>query len=82
MMMESLSRPTNRSFLEALLKEVSGTNWTLKMSMVDELAPVERRIREEPAKSRASDSPESFRDDPLIKQALEIFQGEIKSVTT
>jgi DNA polymerase-3 subunit gamma/tau len=82
MAMEGLDRPNNRGFLEALLKEVSGTDWTLKMRVADDLAPVEKPIREEPAKSRPNEPAQSFRDDPLIKEALELFQGEIKSVTT
>jgi DNA polymerase-3 subunit gamma/tau len=81
-MMEGLERPGNRSFLEALMKEVSGTDWSLKLSVIDGLAPVERPMREEPAKSRPNDDGRSFRDDPLIKEALQIFKGEIKSVTT
>jgi len=82
MMMEGLERPGNRSFLEALMKEVSGTVWSLKLSVVDGLAPVEKPVREEPAKSRPNDAGRSFRDDPFIKEALQIFKGEIKSVTT
>jgi DNA polymerase-3 subunit gamma/tau len=82
LMMEGLERPGNRSFLEALMKEVSGTDWSLKLSVIDGLAPVERPMREEPAKSRPNDDGRSFRDDPLIKEALQIFKGEIKSVTT
>ena len=35
--MESLSRPANRSFLEALLKELTGTDWTVKLSIVEGL---------------------------------------------
>jgi hypothetical protein len=52
------------------------------MSVVDGLTPVEKPVRDEPAKSRSNESAQSFRDDPLIKQALEIFEGEIKSVTS
>jgi len=81
-MMEGLDRPGNRSFLEGLLKEVSGMDWTLKLRVVEGLAPIEKPIRDQAAKSRPNDSGGSFRDDPLIKEALEIFKGEIKSVTT
>ena len=31
--MESLSRPTNRSFLDGLLKELTGTDWKVKLSV-------------------------------------------------
>jgi DNA polymerase III subunit gamma/tau len=83
--MESLSRPANRSFLEALLKEMTGTDWTVKLSLVDGLPltspPEEMRAETEPGKSKPNDSLDSFKNDPLIKEALEIFKGEIKSVT-
>ena len=84
--MESLSRPANRSFLEALLKEMTGTDWTVKLSLVEGLPstsqPEEMRPETEPGKSKPNDSLDSFKNDPLIKEALEIFKGEIKSVTT
>ena len=31
--MESLSRPANRSFLETLLKELTGEDWSVKLSL-------------------------------------------------
>jgi DNA polymerase-3 subunit gamma/tau len=84
--MESLSRPANRSFLEALLKEMTGTDWTVKLSLVDGLAstspPEEMQIETERGKPAPNDSLDSFKNDPLIREALEIFKGEIKSVTT
>jgi hypothetical protein len=78
--MESLSRPNNRSFLEGLLKEVSGTEWTLKMSLVEGLSVF--AAQKELSSPKTNDPHESFKDDPLIKEALELFKGEIKSVTT
>jgi DNA polymerase-3 subunit gamma/tau len=84
--MESLSRPANRSFLEALLKELTGTEWTVKLSLAEGLPPTpppdEIQPDLEPVRSQPNDSLESFRNDPLIKEALEIFKGEIKSVGT
>ena len=84
--MESLSRPANRSFLEALLKEMTGADWTVKLSLVEGLPstspPEEMRAKTEPGKPGPNDSLDSFKNDPLIKEALEIFKGEIKSVTT
>ena len=84
--MESLSRPANRSFLEALLKEMTGTDWTVKLSLVEGLPstspPEEMQAETEPGKPKPNDSLDSFKNDPLIKEALEIFKGEIKSVTT
>ena len=84
--MESLSRPANRSFLEALLKELTGAEWTVKLSLAEGLPstspPDETQPELEPVRSKPNDSLESFKNDPLIKEALEIFKGEIKSVTT
>ncbi|MBA3650371.1 MAG: DNA polymerase III subunit gamma/tau [Chthoniobacterales bacterium] len=82
--MESLARPANRSFLEELLREVSGSDWTVKMSIEDGMpaAPTEPPAASEIKKSSPNESGDSFKDDPLIKEALEIFKGEIKSVTT
>ena len=69
--MESLGWPNNRSFLEALLKELTGRDWTLKLSVIEGMTD-----------SPPNDTSQSFKDDPLIQEALEIFKGEIKSVTT
>jgi DNA polymerase-3 subunit gamma/tau len=81
--LESLERPATRGFIEALLQELTGSKWGVKMSLVQGLAPVEKTQRAaETDKARPNNSVESFRDDPLIKEALEIFKGEIKSVTT
>jgi DNA polymerase-3 subunit gamma/tau len=84
--MESLARPANRSFLEALLKEVSGSDWKVKLSLEEGLPPAApaEDIEAESAATRPTpdDSIESFKNDPLIKEALELFKGEIKSVTT
>ncbi|MGZ4986286.1 MAG: hypothetical protein ACXV8A_09360, partial [Chthoniobacterales bacterium] len=75
--MEQLGTPRNREFLESLLKEISGRDWTLKLSLKDGLV-VEAPQAEAPRKR--DDSPETFKDDPLIREALEIFKGEIKPV--
>jgi DNA polymerase-3 subunit gamma/tau len=85
LMMESLARPTNRSFLEGLLKELTGSEWTLKLKIAKDLPPAEPpppETQTEPEATKPNDPIESFKDDPLIKEALEIFKGEIKSVTT
>ena len=85
LMMESLARPTNHSFLEGLLKELTGSEWTLKLKIAKDLPPAEPpppETQTEPEATKPNDPIESFKDDPLIKEALEIFKGEIKSVTT
>ena len=83
--MEGLLRANNRNFLEALLKEITGSDWTLKLSLVEGLpptAPPKLKPKPRRRKSKPNDAVESFRNDPLIQEALEIFKGEIKSVTT
>ena len=81
--MESLSRPANRSFLEGLLRELTGTDWTLKLTVEKSLPPMPPPAAAIPSPPlRPNDSIDTFKDDPLIKEALEIFKGEIKSVTT
>jgi DNA polymerase-3 subunit gamma/tau len=84
--MESLSRPANRGFLEALLKELTGIDWTVKLSIVEGLLspPLaeETQAETESGKPKPNDSADTFKDDPLIREALEIFKGKIKSVAT
>ncbi len=84
--MESIAMPRNRDFLQALLKEISGRDWDIKFSLKEGLT-VETTEHDAPAVEEVVVAPEpkktapSFKDDPLIRQALEIFQGEIKPVT-
>src|SRR2546421_10427783 len=72
--MESLSIPKTRDYLDAVLKEISGQDWKIKF-VVKEGLPVAT-----PVESAAPKKPETqatFKDDPLIREALEIFKGEI-----
>ncbi|HEY2712267.1 MAG TPA: DNA polymerase III subunit gamma/tau [Chthoniobacterales bacterium] len=79
--MEALARPNYRTFLEGLLKEVTGGDWKLDLNIVEGLSVPEKRLEAEAGTNRPNDRIDSFRDDPLIQEALEIFKGEIKSVT-
>jgi DNA polymerase-3 subunit gamma/tau len=79
--MDALLRPNNRTFLEELLKEVTGDEWKLEMSIVEGLPEPVKRPGSEAETGRPNESDGSFRNDPLIQEALEIFKGEIKSVT-
>ena len=83
--MESIALPRNRDFLENLLKEISGRDWNLKLSLKEGLVvetPEHDRVAEEkPQAKKSSETTTTFKDDPLIREALEIFQGEIKPVT-
>ena len=66
MVMEHLSSRANREFLEALLKEISGRDWALKFSLKENL----------PAKTPAAKSKNA---PAIVREALEMFKGEIKT---
>lgn len=68
--MDILATATNRKLIETFLREVSGKDWTLKLTVQENL----------PSKGEPSgqSAPENYTDDPLIREALEIFKGEIK----
>jgi hypothetical protein len=70
---EAIASANNRRQLEALLKETSGRDWSVKFVAKEgiELRPAADL---EPMKTA-----ESFKDDPLIQEALEMFKGEIKT---
>ncbi|MBA3882656.1 MAG: DNA polymerase III subunit gamma/tau [Chthoniobacterales bacterium] len=83
--MDSIATPRNREFLESLLKEISGRDWTLKFSLKEGLKVEAPKHDEErpsdgaPAKAdKKNEAAMAFKDDPLIREALEIFKGEIK----
>jgi len=68
--MDILGTASNRKLIETLLSEVSGKDWTLNLTVRENLVSK--------AQSSAESSSESCTDDPLIREALEIFKGEIK----
>jgi DNA polymerase-3 subunit gamma/tau len=80
--LDSLARPSCRHALEAILKEVSGQEWTLKFQLDDNLPSVPQPSPEKQPNTSPNESAETFKNDPLIQEALEIFKGQIKSVTT
>jgi DNA polymerase-3 subunit gamma/tau len=71
-MMDILGTQTNRKFLETLLHEITGRDWTVKLTVNDEL-PSKQAMASESSKGS-----ENFKDDPLIQEALEMFKAEIK----
>ena len=85
MALESLASPRTRDFLEALLREISGQDLKIK-SVLKEGLPVVAiaeplaTAADLPAKKKG-DSQAMFKDDPLIREALEIFKGEIKTAS-
>jgi hypothetical protein len=70
---EAIASPNNRRQLEALLKETSGRDWSVKF-VAKEGMELRHAADLEPLKTA-----ESFKADPLIQEALEMFKGEIKS---
>jgi DNA polymerase-3 subunit gamma/tau len=76
--MESLSIPKTRDYIDAVLKEVSGQDWKIKF-VIKEGLPVVAPV--EIAAPKKAESPATFKDDPLIREALEIFKGEIKTAS-
>jgi DNA polymerase-3 subunit gamma/tau len=67
---EALASQNNRRQLETLLKDATGRDWSVKFLPKDGIVPTAAEIPK-PA--------ESFKDDPLIQQAIELFKAEVKS---
>jgi DNA polymerase-3 subunit gamma/tau len=76
--MESLSIPKTRDYIDAVLKEVGGQDLKVKF-VVKEGLPLTAPI--EPSAPKKAETQATFKDDPLIREALEIFKGEIKTVS-
>jgi DNA polymerase III subunit gamma/tau len=83
MAMESLASPRTRDFLETVVNDISGQDLKMKFILKEGLpaAPVAAppAALGEAAKKKG-DSQALFKDDPLIREALEIFKGEIRTV--
>ena len=71
-MMDILGTQANRRFLETLLHEISGTDWSVKLSVKEEL-PSRQALPSEDSRS------ENFKEDPLIQEAIGLFNAQIKS---
>ena len=71
-MMDILGTQANRRFLETLFHEITGTDWSVKLSVKEEL-PSKQSLASEDAQS------ENFKEDPLIQEAIGLFNAQIKS---
>jgi DNA polymerase III subunit gamma/tau len=69
-MMDILGTQANRKFLETLLHEITGTDWTVKLTMNEEL-PSKQALASEGSR------PENFKEDPLIQEAIGLFNAQI-----
>ena len=71
-MMDILGTQANRRFLETLFHEITGTDWSVKLSVKEEL-PSKQSLPSEDSRS------ENFKEDPLIQEAIGLFNAQIKS---
>jgi DNA polymerase-3 subunit gamma/tau len=76
--MESLSIPKTRDYIEAVLKEMGGRELKVKFVLKEGLSVPSTPVTSAPKKP---ESQATFKDDPLIREALEIFKGEIKTAS-
>ncbi len=67
---DALASANNRRQLETLLSEASGRDWSVKFVAKDGIRP---------STADAAKPADSFKDDPLIQQAIELFNAEVKS---
>ncbi len=69
-MMDILGTQANRKFLETLLHEITGTDWGVKLTVRDDL-PSKQALASEGSR------PENFNEDPLIQEAIGLFNAQI-----
>ena len=73
-MLDILGTQANRKFLEALLNEITGADWSVKLTVNEELPS-----RQAPASGGSR--PENLKEDPLIQEAIGLFNAQIVSET-
>ncbi len=69
-MMDILGTQANRKFLETLLHESTGKDWSLRLAIKEEL-PSRQALAWQHSR------PENFKDDPLIQEAIGLFNAQI-----
>jgi DNA polymerase-3 subunit gamma/tau len=72
-LMDILATPANRKFVEEALGEIAGRDLSAKITIDEQLSP--RSVSNPPAITSTA----GFTDDPLIQEAVEIFNGKIRS---
>jgi len=75
-LMEIVGTQTNRKFVETLLHEISNRDFAIKLS-VDEKVP--SSIPRSGTTADAAPPTAEFKDNPLIQEAIEMFEGKIKT---
>jgi len=68
---ETIASASNRRQLETLLREVSGRDWTVKFQPKETIPSS--------SATEIAKSGESFKDDPLINDAIELFNARVSS---
>lgn len=69
--MDILGTQANRKFVETLLHEITGKDWTLKLTVNEELVSRSTAV--------GKDSSNDFKDEPLIREAIELFNAQVRS---
>ncbi len=67
--MDILGTQANRKFVETLLHEITGNDWILKLTVNEELASRSSVVPEH--------SPSHFNNEPLIQEAIELFNARV-----
>ncbi len=79
-LMEIIGTQANRKFVETLLREVSGKDLTIKLSLDEAVS--QKLVSSTSAGATVDKSPPTtteFKHDSLIQEAIEMFDGKIKS---
>ena len=71
-MMDILGTQANRKFVETLLHEITSNDWTLKLTVNEELASKNTAV--------PGDLPsDDFKNEPIIQDAIELFNARVSS---
>ena len=70
-MTDILGTQANRKFVETLLNEITGKDWTLKLSVNEELVSKDAVVLKH---AIAHD----FKDEPFIQEAIELFNAKVQ----
>lgn len=81
---DALNRGATRKFLEAALAKLTGKQVAFKTELSDELSPASavaapRETDEPDGETEISSTDDDFRNDPLIKKALDLFEAELET---
>ncbi|HEU5247262.1 MAG TPA: DNA polymerase III subunit gamma/tau [Candidatus Udaeobacter sp.] len=69
-MMDILGTQANRKLLETLLHEITGKDWSVRLS-INEKVPSKQSLASQDS------PPEKFKEDPLIQEAIGLFNAQI-----